>query len=363
MGRSLRLQPVFAHAAQPRRYCFRGSSSEEKRSAGQRRAFQRLKTQWVASISSAAHDRGMAALHGDDRAVSGAEDLADVGATAVNVATIEQKIIEDAQKHAAGGAEAPQPDADTLQDQLRAVRREARAVRSAAGRLHPRAPEGAEPDEGASLVGGELQQAVMRQRLAGLEAEEATLRAALAAVGQEPEDDAPTEAALQEVLMEEQRKKSKGRKKGQQVQFDLEEADLFDAADAAAAAAQGRGGASLVETERDRLIRLVCFALLMLEHCIMFYYSAKLQEADSLTVPLPSLPHLHTGRTHTIRSAGRFRATGGARCCGRALRGRRRRGDCAGRGASARPARLPPHHHAPGSLPAAPPPAPGAAGG
>ena len=51
----------------------------------------------------------------------------------------------------------------------------------------------------------------------------------------------------------------KGGKKGRSVQFgDLQEDDLFDAA----AAAQGKG-ASLVETERDRLVRLVGYKYYM----------------------------------------------------------------------------------------------------
>lgn len=102
------------------------------------------------------------------------------------------------------------------------------------------------------LAQGELQQAVMRERLAGLEAQAAELEAALRAAGVAPEEHVPEEA-VQQALLEAQKGK-KGRKKSKKALEEIEEADLFDAAEAVAA---GGRGASLVETERDRLIRLV----------------------------------------------------------------------------------------------------------
>jgi hypothetical protein len=173
---------------------------------------------------------------------------AGLGATAVNAAALEQHILREAQA-------VVQPAGDQQRQQLRAVRRELRAVRSALARLEAAAGAEDGEDEGdapAPLVRGELQEAVMRQRLSGLEAEQAGLEAALRQAGAAPEAEAP---AVPAAAAGADLGAAKGRGgKRQKVQFDLEEADLFDAAEAVA----GRGaGASLVETERDRLIRLV----------------------------------------------------------------------------------------------------------
>jgi hypothetical protein len=188
--------------------------------------------------------------------------LEEIGATAVNAAAVEQQILRQVEKTAPGAAEGTN-DLETKQEQLWAVRRELRAVRKAIQQMeqpaslqeHENDYDEAGPSTAAPLAQGELQQAVMRERLAGLERQEATLESSLAAAGIDTTAPDITEAAVQEILLKANKKKGgkKGGKKGRSVQFeDLQEDDLFDAA----AAAQGKG-ASLVETERDRLIRLV----------------------------------------------------------------------------------------------------------
>ena len=177
-----------------------------------------------------------------------------VGATAVNAAEIEQNILRQVE-NAAGNETVNELEAK--QQQLWAVRRELRAVRSTLTQMEqpPEEAENEGEDAGPkSLAHGELQLAVMRERLVGLEREAAQLERSLAQYGAAPAPQV-TEENVQEVLLK-NKKGKKGGKKGAGVRFELQEADLFDAAEAAAAATQGRG-ASLVETERDRLIRLV----------------------------------------------------------------------------------------------------------
>lgn len=184
-------------------------------------------------------------------------ELGAVGAKAVNAAAVEQEILRQVAE-AAGDAAGPDPtDLEARQRQLWAVRRELRAVRAAVAALERPPEEDGDQGEDAPapapppLAQGELQAAVMRERLAGLEAQAAELEAALRAAGVVPETHVPEEAVAQALL--EARKGKKGRKKASRAAA-LEEADLFDAAEAVAA---GGRGASLVETERDRLIRLV----------------------------------------------------------------------------------------------------------
>lgn len=186
--------------------------------------------------------------------------LEEVGATAVNAASVEQQILRQVENVAPGAAGGTN-DLEVKQEQLWAVRRELRAVRSAVQKMEQPAQEELVDnvdDDGiliaAPLAQGELQQAVMRERLAGLERQAVDLENSLAAAGVAPAPDITQEAA-QEVLLKANKKKNskKSGNKARSVQFeDLQDDDLFDAA----AAAQGRG-ASLVETERDRLIRLV----------------------------------------------------------------------------------------------------------
>jgi hypothetical protein len=188
--------------------------------------------------------------------------LEEVGATAVNVASIEQQILCQVETAAPGAAEGPN-DLETKQEQLWAVWRELRAVRSAVQQMQQPAPEEPENDDyskagpstAAPLAQGELQQAVMRERLAGLERQAVELENSLAAAGVDTAAPDITQEAVQEVLLKANKKKihKKSGKQARSVQFEnLQDDDLFDAA----AAAQGRG-ASLIETERDRLIRLV----------------------------------------------------------------------------------------------------------
>lgn len=184
--------------------------------------------------------------------------LYQVGATAVNAASIEQQILRQVENAAPGATEGPN-DLEIKQEQLWLVRREIRAVRSAVQQMEQ---PGSEPDNddnnepgpptAAPLAQGELQQAVMRERLAGLERQAANLENSLAAAGIDTAAPNITEKTVQEALLKANKNGRKGGKKARSVHFEnLQDDDLFDAA----AAAQGRG-ASLVETERDRLIRL-----------------------------------------------------------------------------------------------------------
>lgn len=185
--------------------------------------------------------------------------LYQVGATAVNAASIEQQILRQVENAAPGATEGPN-DLEIKQEQLWLVRREIRAVRSAVQQMEQ---PGSEPDNddnnepgpptAAPLAQGELQQAVMRERLAGLERQAANLENSLAGAGIDTAAPNITEKTVQEALLKANKNGRKGGKKARSVHFEnLQDDDLFDAA----AAAQGRG-ASLVETERDRLIRLV----------------------------------------------------------------------------------------------------------
>jgi hypothetical protein len=200
--------------------------------------------------------------------------LEEVGATAVNAASVEQEILRQVEKAAPGVAEGTN-ELETKQEQLWAVRRELRAVHSAVQQLEePSAVSEPDNDDGydagpstaAPLAQGELQQAVMRERLAGLERQAADLENYLAAAGIDITAPDITQEAIQEVLLKQNKKKNnkKGGKKARSVQLqNLQDDDLFAAA---AAATQGRG-ASLVETERDRLIRLVSRDL---NSCLLF---------------------------------------------------------------------------------------------
>lgn len=221
------------------------------------------------------------------------------------------------QAQAAGDATAPaaagaDSDPAALQQQLRAVQRELRTVgaavealqeqqeqqeRQPAEQLH-QAGEGGRAPHVAPGPGDALQQAVMRQRLAGLQAQQQELEDALRGVGVEPSvhaEDAPAsgstpgqrrpsrgrtafvaqgsgtpaDAAQAPAAAEvgaaaggatgggaaKGRGSGKGRKK---VQFaELEEADVFEGSGPPAGGDAGGPGGALVETERDRLIRLV----------------------------------------------------------------------------------------------------------
>lgn len=198
-------------------------------------------------------------------------------------------------------------DPSSLLQQLAAVRREVRTVAAAVEGFQQQDEEreqqeaeqrGGEEGGGAQgdgqapgpppgAPGGALQQALMQQRLAGLQAQQQQLEAALQELGvvsagavaggsavAEPANAAAAAAAggRGRAPMRGKRQAAaqlppagpsagsgKQKQKGKQrVQFDLAEADVFEGADAAAggaAAAAAAGG--LVETERDRLIRLV----------------------------------------------------------------------------------------------------------
>ena len=200
--------------------------------------------------------------------------LAEMGATAVNAASLEQDILQRVEENQPA---VPTTDLEAMQQQLWSVRRELGAVRSTVEMMErPPPPPSEQLDDGVPvtevaappppLVQGELQHAVMKERLSGLEKEAAQLENSLAAAGVAPAPQIPKEAVQEVLLLRNNTKEtggggvsgSKKRRRPEAVEFDLEEADLFGAAEAAAA--RGRG-ASLIETERDRLIRLVCLVI------------------------------------------------------------------------------------------------------
>jgi DNA excision repair protein ERCC-6 len=142
---------------------------------------------------------------------------------------------------------------------------------------------GSDAPSSAVAAGGTLQQAVMQQRLGDLQARKLQLEEGLAALGISAAGDAasvglhipklpagnppgsllPSSAAAAAPAAGRQPSRgagSKQRGKKKQVQFDLAEADVFADVEAAAGAAGSGGGGGehtgLVETERDRLIRL-----------------------------------------------------------------------------------------------------------
>lgn len=189
-------------------------------------------------------------------------ELDAIGAKAVDTANIERQIMHQTGNDAEI-AETERPvGAEDMQDQLRAVRRELRTIQTALRRMNREDSQGLLSGDGsapAPLAKGELHEAVMQQRLQGLEAREASLLSALAHAGLEPDEIVPTEEALQNVLLTARKRRGSkaGKDGGAAVQFELEEDDLFDAASSFMVAAQGKGKGSLIETERDRLIRLV----------------------------------------------------------------------------------------------------------
>jgi DNA excision repair protein ERCC-6 len=186
---------------------------------------------------------------------------------------------------AAAAAGEAEPEPAHLEQQLHAVRRELRAVRTVVDGLHQQQqgqpPEEAPQEEGAgapqqdtlaagaAAAGGALQQAVMAQRLAGLEAQQRQLEEALVRAGRPPlpppappAQGGPRGASPGPASRPQGRATGaaglppKGGKKGRKKRpaSELMEVDIF-----------GNGeddeghpveGAALVETERDRLIRL-----------------------------------------------------------------------------------------------------------
>ena len=195
-------------------------------------------------------------------------DLEAAGATAVNAAALEQQIL----RHVDGVDPAAATNQnvsvlETQQQELWAIQREIRTVRATIAAQFESTPQAdnntndndatqqQKPNQSLSLAQNDLQKALMKERLAGLEKQAVQLEELLTAAGHHPTTQFPDEAALQQVLIDEHKKKrtatKHNRKKVQQQLDTLEEADLFEAADAVA----GRS-TSLVETERDRLIRL-----------------------------------------------------------------------------------------------------------
>ncbi|PSC71103.1 CHROMATIN REMODELING 8 [Micractinium conductrix] len=218
-----------------------------------------------------------------------------LGARIEEASAIEAEVLAQAQ--AAG--EAPAPDAPpsdsdpaALQQQLRAVRREMRTVGSAVEAYQRAQQQGADEAaheaDGGELPaaapaahappGGALQAAVMQQRLAGLTAQAQELEELLQRLdaplpdegasagaaatrgpsrGKNTPPPLPGAAARRPPLAPEPgRRGQQGRKGKKAVQFEeLDDGDLF-AEDAGAGGGRGGATAGLVETERDRLIRL-----------------------------------------------------------------------------------------------------------
>ena len=198
--------------------------------------------------------------------------LADVGARAVNAASIERHVIQQAngsvfREHI--GSENDPADLEEIQHQLRAVRREIRAVSLETSRLKEiwdgkNAGEGLEGE----ILGGSLQQAMLEQRLAGLESRQEDLVAALQSVGGTLKEgiEGHPQCSKKSQKMPERKIVDLVTNKGPQTSTSkrnyrkdedgdaaLVDADLFEEITAGDGAS---GGPSLVETERDRLIRI-----------------------------------------------------------------------------------------------------------
>jgi hypothetical protein len=179
------------------------------------------------------------------------------GATAVNTADIEAQIA--AQAHGVD-LNAPATSPEQLERQLMAVGRELKALRGtmdaeelAADAVAADEAEDNEARDPAPLVRDSLHQAVMKERIAGLEQKQAALQEALIQAGHP----LPTVTQPPVAAVEGARARSGGipKRRGKQHKTQksdvapLEEEDLFEAEAVAAT--------SLVETERDRLIRMV----------------------------------------------------------------------------------------------------------
>ena len=212
-----------------------------------------------------------------------AKNLSGLGARAVNASSIEEEVIRKSQGLDATSSKPTNDDEGNnvrdAQAELRAVRRELRAVSSEASRLRgglsPSTDANEQPNneeidhnihtvlseqnEEGMLGGGELQQAMLQQRIAGLEAREKKLVSLLESSGADTEvgRDIPPSEQIRELFFNSVKsgKKRNGKNRLAQkigksggLQSSLTDADLFDAMEAA--------GSSLVETERDRLIRI-----------------------------------------------------------------------------------------------------------
>ena len=204
-----------------------------------------------------------------------------------------------AQQVGAAPADAPAgSDAASLQQQLRAVQRELRAVAAAVDGYHQQQEEqqaegqqqqqqqqqqagedaagGGQapppPPAPAATAAGALQAAVMQQRLEGLQARKQQLEQSLRELGVEPVAAAPA-AGPGPSSQQQQRRQgkqqppakaaaaaggSRGKKgRGRGAPADLAEADIFEGEEGGGGGGAEEAAGGLVETERDRLIRLV----------------------------------------------------------------------------------------------------------
>lgn len=141
---------------------------------------------------------------------------------------------------------------EAIHDRIVGLEREIWAVKSSLQRV-----DGEEQEETGLLVQDPLQQALMEERLKSLEDEYKNLNS-VSKQSWVMSNGAPAAGISSKDLQSQQEPQGKSGWKRPRTQSTLVEADLFDEA----RPKRGGKGGSLIETERDRLIRLVCVELL-----------------------------------------------------------------------------------------------------
>jgi hypothetical protein len=141
---------------------------------------------------------------------------------------------------------------EDIHDRIVGLEREIWAVKSSLQRV-----DGEEQEEAGLLVQDPLQQALMEERLKSLEDEYKSLNSA-SKQSLVMSNGVPAAGISLRDLQSQQEPQGKSERKRPRTQSTLVEADLFDEA----RPKRGGQGGSLIETERDRLIRLVRVELL-----------------------------------------------------------------------------------------------------
>ena len=139
---------------------------------------------------------------------------------------------------------------DDISDRVVGLEREIWAVKSSLQRL-----DGEEQEESGLIVQDPLQQALMEERLKSLEGEYKNLKSLSNQSSFMPNGSAAAGISSRD-LQSQQEPQGQRQGKRPRGQPSLVEANLFDEA----RPKRGGKGGSLIETERDRLIRLVCAA-------------------------------------------------------------------------------------------------------
>jgi hypothetical protein len=147
---------------------------------------------------------------------------------------------------------------EAIHDRIVGLEREIWAVKSSLQRV-----DGEEQEETGLLVQDPLQQALMEKRLKSLEDEYKNLNS-VSKQSWVMSNGTPAAGISSKDLQSQQEPQGKSGWKRPRTQSTLVEADLFDEA----RPKRGGKGGSLIETERDRLIRLVCVELLPIDMII-----------------------------------------------------------------------------------------------